>query len=232
MDTALQWVKTIVLAGEGYTTEPVVSGTNAMLNTLVDPTREHLLDTAERLFYANGIQAVGMDELRQASGVPLKRIYQLYSGKADIIVAFLRRRDVRWRGGLSAYVDQVEGPRERVLAVFDWLHQWFSEPDFRGCAWINAYGELGGTSPAVVDEVRRHKDAFRRYVTRLTLDAGCSRPTATAIHLLAEGAMVTAGIQASPKAAKDAKKAVQELLDADHDRPATPQRTRRARVTR
>jgi AcrR family transcriptional regulator len=193
-----------------------------MANALVDPTREHLLDTAERLFYANGIQAVGMDELRQDSGVPLKRIYQLYSGKADIIVAFLHRRDVRWRHALSAHVDQVQDPRERVLAVFDWLHQWFSEPDFRGCAWINAYGELGGTNPAVVDEVRRHKDAFRRYVTRLTLDAGGSRPTATAICLLAEGAMVTAGIQSSPKAAKDARRAAEALLDAAHDRPSPP----------
>jgi AcrR family transcriptional regulator len=174
-----------------------------MPDALLDPTREHLLDTAERLFYANGIQAVGMDELRQASGVPLKRIYQLYSGKADIIVAFLHRRDVRWHRALSAHVDQVADPRERVLAVFDWLHQWFSEPDFRGCAWINAYGELGGTNPAVAD---------RRYVTRLTADAGHPRPTATAIYLLAEGAMVTAGIQSSPKAAKDARQAAEALL--------------------
>jgi AcrR family transcriptional regulator len=190
-----------------------------MANALLDPTREHLLDTAERLFYANGIQAVGMDELRQASGVPLKRIYQLYSGKADIIVAFLHRRGVRWRRALIAHVDQVADPRERVLAVFDWLHQWFSEPDFRGCAWINAYGELGGTNPSVADEVRRHKNAFRRYVTRLTLDAGYPRPTATAIYLLAEGAMVTAGIQSSPKAAKDAQKVVEDLLDTAR-RPA------------
>jgi hypothetical protein len=31
-------------------------------------------------------------------------------------------------------------PRQRIIAVFDWLQAWFSEPGFRGCAWINGYG--------------------------------------------------------------------------------------------
>ena len=39
----------------------------------------------------------------------------------------------------KAYMDRAQAhsrpcPDERVLAVFDWLHQWFGEPGFRGCA--------------------------------------------------------------------------------------------------
>jgi AcrR family transcriptional regulator len=175
---------------------------------------ERLLDAAERLYYAKSVQGVGMDELRAEAGIPLKRIYELHAGKEQIVVAYLRRRDTRWRGRLTAHVERVDDPRKRVLAVFDWLHTSCSEPDFRGCAWINAFGELGGTTPAVADEVRRHKDAFRELVVDLVTEAGGSRATARAIFLLAEGAIVTAAIDGSPKAAKDARKAARVLLDA------------------
>ena len=58
-------------------------------------------------------------------------------------------RDIRWRHGLAGYVDQRPIP-ERAVAVFDWLFDWFRTPGFRGCAWFNAYGELGGLDQEVV----------------------------------------------------------------------------------
>ena len=174
---------------------------------------EQLLDTAERLYYARSIQGVGMAELRDASGVPLKRIYQLHPGKEDIVAAYLQRRDARWREDLAEHVERAKDPRKRVLAVFDWLQEQVSAPDFNGDAWINAYGELGSTSEVVAEEVRRHKSALREYVSDLVAAAGGGRSAAHAIFFLLEGALVTAAIEHSPKAAKQARKAAQALLD-------------------
>jgi AcrR family transcriptional regulator len=177
--------------------------------------RTRLLDAAEGLFYAKGVQSVGMDEVRARSGLPLKRIYQLYpGGKDQLVVAFLDRRDRAWRGGLAAYADQAQQPADRILAVFDWLGQWFTEPGFRGCAWINAHGELGSILPGVARAVREHKDAFRRYLAGLVADAGYPDDVADAVHLLAEGAMVTAGIDPRANAAAKARQAVALLLRA------------------
>ncbi|WP_181808260.1 TetR/AcrR family transcriptional regulator, partial [Streptomyces shenzhenensis] len=134
--------------------------------------REQALDAAERLFYGRGVQSVGMDDIRGASGVSLKRLYQLFPAKEQLVEAYLERRDVRWRQRLAEHVRRHEDPRERLLAVFDWLEGWFGEADFRGCAWINAYGELGATSPRVVAQVRGHKRAFRDYLAQLVADAG------------------------------------------------------------
>lgn len=169
--------------------------------------RNDLLDAAERLFYTRGIQAVSMDQIRAESGLTLKRIYQLYSGKEQLVVAFLCRRDTRWRAQLRAYVDNVEQPGQRVLAVFDWLYQWFAEADFRGCAWINAYGELGATTPAVADTVRKHKQAFRRDLSRLLSSDGYPSTLTPAISLLVEGAMITAAIHKNPRVALQARAA-------------------------
>lgn len=173
---------------------------------------ERLLDAAEGLCYARGIQSVGMDDIRAASGLSLRRIYQLYPGKELLVLAFLDRRDRRWRGSLEAYVDRVAAPGKRIDAVFDWLHDWFSQPDFRGCAWINAFGELSATSPAIVAAVRAHKRAFRDYLAKVLREAGHPRSTADAIFLLAEGAMVTAAISGSPAAARQGKAAALILL--------------------
>ena len=63
--------------------------------------REVLLDAAEALFYERGIQAVGMDDIRAAAGIALKRIYGLFATKEELLVAVLQRRDRRWRGGKS-----------------------------------------------------------------------------------------------------------------------------------
>lgn len=172
--------------------------------------RDALLDAAERLFYEQGIQAVGMDEVRAASGLPLKRIYRFFAAKGDLVVAMLKRRDQRWRASLTAHAEPVADPRERVLAIFDWLADWFAEPGFRGCAWINAHGELGPSSETVLAEVRSHKQAFHDQIavwvhaTRL--------PVVEPIFLLAEGAIMTAGISGDPAPARHARAAVATLL--------------------
>ncbi|MEU8934019.1 TetR/AcrR family transcriptional regulator [Streptomyces sp. NPDC048409] len=177
--------------------------------------REQALDAAERLFYGRGVQSVGMDDIRGASGVSLKRLYQLFPAKEQLVVAYLERRDVRWRQRLAAHVERQPDPRERLLAVFDWLAVWFGEADFRGCAWINAYGELGATSERVAAQVRGHKQAFRDGLARLVADAGLDPALTGPLFLLAEGAMVTAGITGSTEPATVAREAARALL-RDH----------------
>ena len=173
--------------------------------------RVRLLDTAEELFYARGIQAVGMDAIRDASGVPLKRLYQLFPGKEQLVEAYLERRDLSWRGRLASYVQRGGDPRQRILAVFDWLHEWASEPGFRGCAWINGYGELGSVSPAVATQARRHKDAFLAYLRSLVAAADLPDPMADYLYLLAEGAMVAAAIFQTPQPVLHASYAADRL---------------------
>lgn len=126
--------------------------------------RTRLLDAAETLFYAEGIQAVGMDRIRAASGVPLKRLYRVFPAKESLVTAYLERRDRRWTASLRTAVSEAPDP---ILGVFDWLADWFREPDFRGCAFLNAYGELGTGPEAVVDVIRRHKAELRNLLADL-----------------------------------------------------------------
>ncbi|MEU0810652.1 TetR/AcrR family transcriptional regulator [Streptomyces sp. NPDC005970] len=184
----------------------------------LEATKERVLDAAEELYYGRGVQAVGMDAVRTASGVSLKRLYQLYPSKSALVEAYLRRRDARLLDGLARYVEAVPGPPEkrfaRLSAVFDWLYEWFGEPDYRGCAFINSYGELGATTPEVAAAARAHKEAFRQYVAGLVAAAGLPAPLAAHLALLAEGAITTAAISGSPEPAREAREAARVLMDA------------------
>ncbi|GAA3352558.1 TetR/AcrR family transcriptional regulator [Saccharopolyspora gregorii] len=178
-----------------------------------------LLDAAEELFYARGVQAVGMDEIRAASGVSLKRLYQCFPSKEQLVVGYLRRRDGRWRDSLARSVTTRARGAEQVLAVFDWLHEWFSEAGFHGCAFLNSFGELGATSPAVAAVVREHKTEVQRYLATLLTDADADAGEARAgalaeqLNVLVEGAITTAAITGTPAPAHHARAAAEALLD-------------------
>ncbi|WP_228002420.1 TetR/AcrR family transcriptional regulator [Nocardia australiensis] len=175
--------------------------------------RDQVIEAADALFYERGIQSVGMDAVREAAGVSLKRIYSLFGSKDDLIMAVLRHRSAMWDDGLASAVRPTMTARERLLAIFDFLDAWFRTPDFRGCAFINAYGELSSGSPAVNDAVRAQKHAFGEYVARLVAEAGAPPELAPQIALLAEGAQTTAAIVGTPESAHQARAAAQTLLD-------------------
>jgi AcrR family transcriptional regulator len=176
--------------------------------------REAVVLAADELFYARGVQAVGMDAVRTAAGVSLKRIYSLFASKDELIVAVLHHRTSVWDNGLASTSERATTARERILVIFDFLDAWFREPDFRGCAFINTHGELGAASAAVADAVREQKRTFQEYVARLVADAGGPPALAPQLAILAEGAQTTAAIAGTPDAARHARAAAETLLDA------------------
>jgi AcrR family transcriptional regulator len=182
--------------------------------------RERLLESADRLFYAQGVQAVGMDQVRAAAGISLKRIYSLFDSKDDLLVAVLNRRRVTWDSGIEAFAADAATPREKVVAIFDFLDAWFRQPDFHGCAFINVFGELGPSSPKATRTVRAQKKAFQRYLSGLVAETGASEAVAAQIAILVEGAQTTAAIAGRPDAAAHARAAAETLLDAAAQRPA------------
>ena len=167
---------------------------------------------ADGLYYEKGIQAVGMDEVRAASGVSLKRLYQLFPSKDDLVQAVLRRRDQDVRAGLARYTSAPTDPDDRILAVFDYLEDWFHQPEFRGCAFINSFAELGPTSAGVAGVVRTAKQALADHLGDLVAAAGRSPGLADQLLVLANGAMVTAAITGSPAPATHAKEAARLLV--------------------
>ncbi|GAB3928716.1 TetR/AcrR family transcriptional regulator [Kribbella albertanoniae] len=178
--------------------------------------KQQVLDAADALFYERGVQAVGMDAIRTASGVSLKRLYQLFPSKDVLIEAYLDRRNILWETMLNEHVEAKTDPRDRILAVFDFLYDWSQQRDYRGCAFINAFGELGSVSPRVAELALQHKEGFRQALIGLAKAAGAEDPDRLADHLilLSEGAITRSAISGGSDPALRAREAASLILDA------------------
>lgn len=187
--------------------------------------RDQLIETALDLFSRGGFQAVGIDRLLSEAGVAKMTLYKHFRSKDELILAVLRVRDERWRAWFTHAVEsKATEPRGRLLAVFDALAEWFAEPDFRGCLFVNAVAELGGSDEAACALAIEHKRYVTGYLRGLAEAAGArdADALARAMALLVEGATVTAQICRLPSVAADAKRAAEVLL-AEH-LPAPPGR--------
>ena len=174
---------------------------------------QRVLDAAERLFYSRGVQAVGIDRVVAEAGVGLKTLYAHFGSKDRLVEAYLQRRNRRWLDRLQARVAQLHG-RDRVLVIFDALGDWFAEPGFNGCAFINVAGELH-TNPATRAIAREHKQSLRALIRQIACDAAVTDPDTLAdrLMLLVEGAIVTAYVEGDELAATRARSAAAALLD-------------------
>jgi AcrR family transcriptional regulator len=186
-----------------------------------DTARQDVLAATEQLMYRHGIQAVSIDRIRAESGVPLNRLYAMFSAKDGLVLAYLKARDERWLASVTAAVHAEPEPYRAVLELFDWLGRWAGEPGYRGCAFTNSFAELGRDNAAVTEIVLEHKAKFRQLIGSLTsalrLDGrrlADHRVMADQLFLLAEGAIGVAALGRGPQAMCDARRVAESLLQA------------------
>lgn len=183
------------------------------------PARERILRTAHDLFYADGIRATGIDRLIAASGVTKVTFYRHFPSKDDLVREFLDHRHARW---LAWFVDALgrRGAHERaghagaLLLLADVMAEWFADPLFRGCAFINSVAEVGGSVAGATERALEHKREMVEVISGL-LPAGLpSRMAlAQAAALGVDGAIVKAQM-GGPALAREAVDDLRRLLEA------------------
>ncbi len=149
------------------------------------PARERLLAAADALFYGDGITTTGVDRVVARAGVAVASLYNLFGGKDNLVVAYLERRDRRWRAVWDAEVDRHTDPTERLLAVFTALQTWDDAVGMpRGCAHSAAAAQLGDARHPAHAAVREHKQAIVERLTELADAAGYADPARVAAEIL------------------------------------------------
>ncbi|MDX2939389.1 TetR/AcrR family transcriptional regulator [Streptomyces ipomoeae] len=182
--------------------------------------RERLLETADRLFYAEGIHAVGIDRVIAESRVAKSTMYVHFRTKEDLVAQYLRRRSDVTRARVTQEVEARahESAEDRILSVFDVLHQVISEPGFRGCAFANAAAEYphhDGIQSAIAYDRAWLPALFARLLE--SRHAGGGELVAALVQLY-DGANASALLDSSRTSAQTARRTA-ELLLADR-RPA------------
>jgi len=181
------------------------------------PAARRVLDAASRLFYARGLHAVGVDTIAAEAGVTKKTLYDRFGSKEALEVAYLRARDARWsevvRRELATHPDPGV---DRVLALFDAVEAWMSAEGGRGCAAVNARGEIDDPDHPVAVEVARQKAWVRALLVEECRAAGLADPEdlADALVLLHDGALVASGTGVPTDPFPAARRAARALCEA------------------
>lgn len=174
-----------------------------------DVTRAKILETIDRLFYRQGIRAVGVDTIVAELGISKKTLYRYFRSKSEMIEAYLRGR---FR---PLPVDSDKPPAEQILSNFAWLERSLSsKKEYRGCAYLNALAELGDDERESRDLAASFKESrrlwFRDLLSRLDVDDPDT--VATQLSLLVDGAYSAMLTRKDPSSTRAAIAAARVLL--------------------
>ncbi|MFD7057874.1 TetR/AcrR family transcriptional regulator [Streptomyces sp. NPDC059906] len=153
--------------------------------------RARLLGTATRIFYAEGIHSVGIDRITAEAQVTRATLYRHFSGKEDLILAYLDQADRGIRAQVTAARDSSPSADGQVRAVARSIVDGIRSPGFRGCAFLNAVAEYPDPAHPVHRAVLAHRQWFLDTVTELLAQVGDGDGVAAGRHLvmLRDGAM-------------------------------------------
>ncbi len=177
------------------------------------------METASALFYAEGIHAVGVDRVVRDSGVAKATLYQHFRSKEELVAACLQHRSTDWRRHVAGPVLLKAGPpAARVRRVFDALGRSVSEPEFRGCPFINAAAEFPGQNGPVAEVIQGHRAQVRELFAELLAPLPSTsgrrrRELVDQLVLLYDGTMISAQLDPESKPYRSAKAAAARLLE-------------------
>jgi AcrR family transcriptional regulator len=175
--------------------------------------RDRLLQAASELFYAGGVQSVGIDRVIERAGVAKASLYSTFGSKEGLVCAYLNARHDETLARLRSAVAATEDPIERLLAVFDAQARLFHTPDFHGCAFTAAATEApsGGRIDAAAQSYRHD---IRVLFNELAVASGVPDPEllASQLQLVYDGGGLAANLDKNPEIATAARAAASALI--------------------
>ncbi|MEV0643795.1 TetR/AcrR family transcriptional regulator [Phytomonospora sp. NPDC050363] len=179
-------------------------------------TKERILETAVRLFYAHGPRGVGVDTVIAEAGTCKATLYKYFPRKDDLVLAYLDAVDRDWFARLRSAARAAGGdPRGQLVGLFDALTEAAGRGDHHGCAFINAAAEADPAGEVHARGVE-HKRVVAAWITDIARRAHAADPERLARQLgvLIDGTLSAGVLHAEPAIALAAKDAARVLVDA------------------
>jgi AcrR family transcriptional regulator len=187
------------------------------------PARSRLLDTASRLFYAEGIHTVGVDRLVSEAKITRATFYRQFPAKDELVRAYLEQADRAARAKVEELTAQANSPRELLGALIGWLAELACAPGTRGCAFINAAAEYPDPHHPVRVLIAEHRRWMHEGMSQLLAGIGHPSPdtAATTLMLLRDGFMVAGSLDDPAPARAAFKQAAWALVEEYSTPPAS-----------
>lgn len=178
--------------------------------------RDRLIKTARELFLSEGVPQTGINKLTARANVARMSLYNNFASKDDLVVSVFERESEIRREAIEATQAILEGPFERVLALFVVAEDVAAQKGFRGCAFINLAIEAAAPSSALHKLAQKHKNWIRRNIQSQLEEGSFTEPSTLAqqISVLWDGGIVGAYVHQSDSPIRLAREATRTLMRA------------------
>lgn len=196
--------------------------TTAPADELLDqiaPAKLRIFETADRLFYSDGIRVVGIDRLISESNVTKATFYKHYGSKSRLILDYIEGRHARVHHTLTELLNSADGPEHGLKDLIGAITATIEDPEFRGCAFLNAATEYTDPEHPVRLVVTEHRSWYIDIVTELFAQLGHPRAVnAAEDYMLArDGAMIGGNAGDPIASANSLRRTVYRVIDEAHN---------------
>lgn len=160
---------------------------------------ERIMQTAARLFYTQGYNLTGINQLIDEAGIAKPSLYNNYRSKTDVLLAYLDRQSLTLFDALEAHLNKIQGARNKIIGIFEYSIARNHATNFGGCPFLKINAEVAPSEKAVLERVQiiksRFRDLFFQLVTDLDDKKGFSdRALADMLYFMLEGSRASASI--------------------------------------
>jgi AcrR family transcriptional regulator len=181
--------------------------------------RERILEKAFQLFYTQGYNLTGINQVLEESKVAKASLYQHFGSKEELGMEYIKKVRKDWFESFENHLARKTDFKEKLLAAFDFLEMNMKQNDFLGCRFLNLLSDIGTTSKKMQNQIIEHKSKLRSYFNDLakahiksTKSAENIPNTGDTIFLLFEAAVVESKVHRDVWPIRVAKKSVDNIL--------------------
>lgn len=185
--------------------------------------RDFILDSAERLFEAQGYVATGVSQIIDEADVATMTLYNNFPTKDALVIAVLNRRSDAFLDIARCQIDKAGAdPVMRIQAIFDVVDRWIGTElkkpgGFSGCMFLSAAAEFKNPNHAAHEAAVEHKQAiaelFRFELKKMEPKGAAER--ARTLQLLLDGGITQAQLLQDTSSVKRAGSLARRLVLAD-----------------
>jgi AcrR family transcriptional regulator len=136
--------------------------TFAAMNITEVSVREQIIEAATRLFYDQGYNLTGINQVIEEAGVAKASLYYHFPSKEDLCVEYLKRRYEIWSAMLAIFLNGITDPKKSIIKTFECRSQFMIDTKYGGCSYVKIISELPQRGEKINRQVILQKEKQRQ----------------------------------------------------------------------
>lgn len=156
--------------------------------------RDRILETTKRLFYRQGYNSTGINQIIEEADVAKSTLFQHFPTKTVLCRSYLEELTQDY---VSRHTELVSGDLSvatKITRIYKQLRKDVVQNGFRGCHFHNLLSEIPNDDKELLPIIQKNKESTRN-IFRQILEDATDKPFADFAFILYEGAIIQSQIQ-------------------------------------